>query len=175
VPTPCRGHPTPTCQAERWQRARVAVMCDIVYMADTDFLADPHVAMGLVAADGGSVTWPAMMSILRAEEYLFTGDRVYAKDAVNRGLANWVFTGHQLMPEALAFAHRLAGLPAQPLPDTKRAINLHLTAAAGRVLPYALAAEELSFSFTDVGRIANEFGKKRAASDGSGGSVARDH
>jgi enoyl-CoA hydratase len=82
------------------------------------------------------------------------------------------------MPEALAFAHRLAALPAQPLQDTKRAINLHLTAAAGRVLPYALAAEELSFSFPDVGRIANEFAeraekkKQQASSAGPEDSVA---
>jgi enoyl-CoA hydratase/carnithine racemase len=155
-------------------------MCDIVYMADTAFMADPHVAMGLVAADGGSVTWPAMMSILRAKEYLFTGDRIYAKDALNLGLANRVFTADQLMPEALAFAHRLAELPAQPLQDTKRAINLHLTAAAARVLPYALAAEELSFSFPDVGRIAHEFAeraeKKKAAAAGSEDSGDdRDH
>jgi enoyl-CoA hydratase len=160
--------------------ASVAVMCDIVYMADTAFMADPHVAMGLVAADGGSVTWPAMMSILRAKEYLFTGDRIYAKDALNLGLANRVFTADQLMPEALAFAHRLAELPAQPLQDTKRAINLHLTAAAARVLPYALAAEELSFSFPDVGRIAHEFAEraekkaeqKKAAAAGSEDSGA---
>jgi hypothetical protein len=46
------------------------------------------------------------------------------------------------------------------LQDTKRTINLHLTAAASRVLPYALAAEELSFSAPDVERIAGEFAAK---------------
>jgi enoyl-CoA hydratase/carnithine racemase len=155
--------------------ASVAVMSDIVYMAEGAFLADPHVAMGLVAADGGSVTWPAMMSILRAKEYLFTGDRIYADDALKLGLANRVFPADRLMPEALAFAHRLAKLPAQPLQDTKRAINLHLTAAAGRVLPYALAAEELSFSYPDVARTAASFAARaeqnKTASNGSEGSV----
>jgi hypothetical protein len=48
------------------------------------------------------------------------------------------------------------------------------------VLPYALAAEELSFSFPDVGRIAHEFAeraeKKKAAAAGSEDSGAdRDH
>jgi hypothetical protein len=52
------------------------------------------------------------------------------------------------------------------------------------VLPYALAAEELSFSFPDVGRIAQEFAeraekkaeKKKAAAAGSEDSGAdRDH
>ena len=75
------------------------------------------------------------------------------------------------MPEALAFAHRLAELPAQPLQDTKRAINLHLTAAAARVLPYALAAEELSFSFPDVGRIAHEFAERAEKKKGRRGRI----
>jgi enoyl-CoA hydratase len=140
--------------------ASVAVMSDIVYMSETAFFADPHVAMGLVAGDGGAVTWPAMMSILQAKEYLFTGDRIYPQDALRLGLANRVFPADELMPKALAFAHRLAALPAQPLQDTKKTVNLHLTAAAARVLPYALAAEELSFGHPDVGRIAEEFAAK---------------
>jgi enoyl-CoA hydratase len=137
--------------------ASVAVMCDIVFMAEGAFIADPHVAMGLVAGDGGAVTWPLMTSILRVKEYLFTGDRIYAEDAVRLGLASRVVPADDLMPQALAFAHRLAKLPPQALQDTKRTINLHLTGAAAHVLPYALAAEELSFSAPDVGRIAQEF------------------
>jgi enoyl-CoA hydratase/carnithine racemase len=143
--------------------ASVAVMSDIVYMSEKAFMADPHVAMGLVAGDGGAVTWPSMMSILRAKEYLFTGDRIYAEDALRLGLANKVFPEDKLLPEAIAFAHRLAKLPAQPLQDTKRTINLHLTAAASRVLPYALAAEELSFSSPDVVAKAEEFAAKAKA------------
>lgn len=137
--------------------ASIAVMTDIVYMAEEAFFADPHVAMGLVAADGGVVTWPAMMSILKAKEYLFTGDRIYADDALRLGLANRVFPAAELMNKSLEFAHRLAKLPAQPLQDTKRAVNLHLTSAANLVLPYALAVEELSFAGPDVARASEKF------------------
>lgn len=151
--------------------ASVAVMCDIVYMAEGSFLADPHVAMGLVAGDGGAVTWPAMMSILKAKEYLFTGDRIYAEDALRLGLANRVFPADDLLPGAMDLAHRLAKLPAQALQDTKRTINLHLSGAASRVLPYALAAEELSFSSPDVTRIAEEFVAKQAAKGAGAGSA----
>jgi enoyl-CoA hydratase/carnithine racemase len=145
--------------------ASLAVMADIVYMSEKAFLADPHVAVGLVAADGGVVTWPSMMSILRAKEYIFTGDRIPAHEAVQLGLANRVFAPEELLPAALAFAHRLADLPAQPLQGTKRALNLHLIAAAERVLPYALAAEELSFGQPEVAQIAADFA---ARSNGHG-------
>src|SRR5215204_5891407 len=66
----------------------IAVSCDIVLMADTAYMADTHVNVGLVAGDGGVVTWPFMMSMLKAKEYLFTGDRITAETAVQLGLAN---------------------------------------------------------------------------------------
>lgn len=137
--------------------ASLATMSDIVYMADNAFIADTHVGVGLVAGDGGAITWPLMMSILRAKEYLFTGERISAQDAKEIGLANKVLPPEELMPAALELAHRLAAQPAQALQDTKRAVNMHLNAAASRILPYALAAEEVSFSQPDVARISGEF------------------
>lgn len=142
--------------------ASLATMADIVYMSDKAFIADTHVTMGLVAGDGGAITWPAMMSILRAKEYLFTGERIYAQDAKEIGLANKVLPADELLPAALELAHKIASQPPQAMQDTKRAVNLHLNAAAGRVLPYALAAEEVSFSQPDVARIAREFAAKSA-------------
>ena len=62
-----------------------------------------------------------------------------------------------MVSEALAFAQRLAAMPAQSIQDTKRAINLHLQDAALRVLPFALMAEEVSFTTDDVGRLAQRF------------------
>jgi enoyl-CoA hydratase len=147
--------------------ASIATMADIIYMSDKAFLADTHVTMGLVAGDGGAITWPSIMSILRAKEFLFTGERISAEEAKNLGLANRVLPADELMPAALTLAHRLAQQPPQALQDTKRAINLHLSAAASRVLPYALAAEELSFSAPDVARIAANFAARSEAKRGS--------
>jgi enoyl-CoA hydratase/carnithine racemase len=128
----------------------VAVMSDLVVMSEDAYLSDPHVAMGLVAGDGGIITWPAMMSILKAKEYLLTGERIPAQEALRLGLANRVVPPDELMPQALALAHKLADLPAQAVQDTKRAINLHLQDAAARIAPFALASEELSFGSPDV-------------------------
>ena len=123
----------------------VAVLCDIVLMADDAFLADPHVGVGLVCGDGGAVTWPLFMSLLKAKEYLFTGDRIPAQTAERLGLANRVVPAAELRDEALALAHKLAKLPAKALQDTKRALNLHLQQAVTLVLDFALAAESECF------------------------------
>jgi enoyl-CoA hydratase/carnithine racemase len=142
----------------------VAVMSDLVVMSESAYMSDPHVAMGLVAGDGGIITWPAMMSILKAKEYLLTGERISAQEALRLGLANRVVPPGELMPQALALAHKLASLPAQAVQDTKRAINLHLQDAAARISPFALASEELSFSGPEVEAKVQEFmkGEKRS-------------
>lgn len=135
----------------------VAVSCDIVLMADTAFIADTHVAIGLVAGDGGAVLWPLAMSFLKAKELLFTGDRISPEQAVELGLANRVVPADQLMTEALALAHRLAAQPPQALQETKRAVNLHLQHAARLVAPFAMSAESESFATEDIRRTIEGF------------------
>jgi enoyl-CoA hydratase len=135
----------------------LAVMADLVLIADDAFLADTHVNVGLVAGDGGAVTWPLMMSLLKAKEYIYLGDRIPAQEAVNLGLANRVVPKGQLMDEAMALAGRLAEQPQQALRDTKRALNKHMRHAADLVLSFALAAETESFGTDDVRLIAEGF------------------
>ncbi|MGQ0432011.1 MAG: enoyl-CoA hydratase/isomerase family protein [Microthrixaceae bacterium] len=122
----------------------VTTLCDIVFMADTAFLADTHVSVALVAGDGGAVTWPAMTSLLRAKQYLLTGDRLSAAEAVELGLANFAVPADRLLDEAVGFAQRLAAQPPQALQETKAILNQHLRANAVRSLGYGLAAESQS-------------------------------
>jgi enoyl-CoA hydratase len=135
----------------------IALLCDIVYMSDSAYLADPHVAVGLTAGDGGPIVWPLLTSILRAKEFLFTGDRIAAPTAVSFGLANRSVEQDQLLPEALALADRLCSLPPQALRTTKRAINAHLRRAVGAVVDYAFAAEHDSFDTPEHRAIVNSY------------------
>jgi enoyl-CoA hydratase len=82
-----------------------------------------------------------MTSLLRAKEYVFTGDRIGAELAVQLGLANRVVPHAEVMAEATKLAHRLASLPRQALADTKRAMNAHLAQAMAGPMEIALAAE----------------------------------
>ena len=42
----------------------LAALSDIVYIAETAHFADPHVQIGLVAADGGPLVWGSQISLL---------------------------------------------------------------------------------------------------------------
>jgi len=135
----------------------VAIMSDLVVIADDAFMCDPHVGVGLVAADGGAVLWPMMMSHLKAKEHLLLGDRIPAADCVALGLANRVVPSAEVLPTAMALAQRLCELPWQAVQETKRAVNLHLQEAVLRVMPMATTAESESFNTEAVQSFMDRF------------------
>jgi enoyl-CoA hydratase/carnithine racemase len=128
----------------------VIALSDVVYMAESAYLSDPHVTVGLVAADGGPLTWPLHTSLLLAKEYAFTGDRIPAARAREIGLANHVCADGEVFAAALKAAHRIAALPKQAVEATKRVLNLHLERAVLATIDFAMAAETDSFETTEL-------------------------
>jgi enoyl-CoA hydratase len=141
----------------------VAIMADILLIADTAHLADPHVSVGLVAGDGGASVWPLLTSLLRAKEYLYTGDRISPEDAVAMGLATRVVPAAQLLDDALKLADRLAAQPRRALQDTKRALNSHLGQALALAAPVAMAGERMSMGSVEHGEALDRLLAPRAA------------
>ncbi|GJO03898.1 enoyl-CoA hydratase [Mycobacterium marinum] len=125
----------------------LVALSDIVYIAPDAYLADPHVQVGLVAADGGPLTWPLHISLMLAKEYALTGQRIAAQRAVELGLANHVAADP--VAEAVACAQRIMKLPQQAVESTKRVLNIHLERAVLASLDYALSAEHQSFTTED--------------------------
>jgi enoyl-CoA hydratase/carnithine racemase len=119
----------------------LALSCDVVLLSDQAVMADPHVNVGLVAGDGGAALWPLYTSLLKAKEYLFTGETISADEAVRLGLANRVVEHAVLMDEAMKLADMLASRPQQALRDTKRALNMHIEQAAFGPFEMAIQAE----------------------------------
>ena len=128
----------------------LVALSDIVYMAESAHLADPHVLIGLVAADGGPISWPLLTSLQLAKEYALTGDRIPAKRAAEIGLVNHVCPDDEVLDQAMECARRIAKLPQKAAEDTKRILNLHLERAVLATLDFAFAAEDRSFTSPEV-------------------------
>lgn len=136
----------------------IALLCDIVLMADTAWLCDPHVpALGIVAGDGGHVIWPLLTSLSRAKEYLLTGDKVSAVEAERIGLANRVVATDNLVSEALALAHRIADMAPFAVQATKRALNFHISRAMVGAFEYGMAMESAAMGTIEHKELISKF------------------
>jgi len=108
----------------------IALLCDLVVMAEDAFFSDPRVALGLLDGAGGLLLWPLLTSLSAAREHLLLGDRVSAAEAHRLGLANRVTAKPDVLAEAMSLAHRLAELPAAAVRETRRLLNLQVEQAA---------------------------------------------
>ena len=124
--------------------ATLALFCDLVVMADDTYLSDPHVNIGMTAGDGGAVIWPQLIGYARAKQYLFTGERIAARDAERLGLANVVVPPAELDAAVDKLVERLLRQPQQALRATKLSVNVGLRQLAAGVLEASLAHETVS-------------------------------
>jgi enoyl-CoA hydratase len=121
--------------------ASIALLCDVILMADSATIADPHVRVGIVAGDGGSVIWPLAVGPARAKQYLLTGDALTAAEAERIGLVNRVVAPDELADAALEFAKRLAAGAPLAVRYTKLAVNQLVKQALATAFDYSTALE----------------------------------
>jgi enoyl-CoA hydratase len=129
--------------------ASLALLCDVIFMAETATIADPHVRVGIVAGDGGTAIWPLVLGPARAKQFLLTGDPVTAAEALAMGLVNRVVAPAALEAEALAFAARLAAGAPLAVRYTKQAVNNLVKDALNTAFDTATALEIVTFQSED--------------------------
>jgi len=105
--------------------AVLAAASDIRFAAESARIAFLFVKVGLSGADMG-VSWllPRLVGMGNASELLFTGDFITAQRAYEMGLYQRVLPQETLLPEAMAFAEKLARGPSDALAVSKQAIAL---------------------------------------------------
>jgi enoyl-CoA hydratase len=130
--------------------ATLALLCDVVLMAEQAYLAEPRVSLGLVPGDGSTIVWPLLAGVPAARSYLLTGDRMPAEEAHRLGLVHRVVGREALLAEAMALADRLAELSPYAVRATKRALTIQWEAAAVAGFDLASDAESQSFDTPEL-------------------------
>jgi enoyl-CoA hydratase len=129
--------------------ASIALLCDLVVAADSARIGDPHVRVGLVAGDGGTVIWPLAVGPAKAKEHLLLGEPMTASEAERLGLVNRVVAAEDVLAASLDLAHRLADLPPLAVRGTKLAVNQQVRAALLVSFDTATALELSTFHSAD--------------------------
>jgi enoyl-CoA hydratase len=99
----------------------LAWCCDLIVASDDAFFSDPVVKMGIPGVE--YFAHPFIMGPRAAKEFLFTGDRVPADQALQLGMVNHVVPRDQLETETVALAGRIAQMPRLGLALAKKAVN----------------------------------------------------
>lgn len=131
--------------------ATVVLLCDVVVAARAATLADTHVALGLVAGDGGCLVWPQAAGMVRARRHLLTGDPLDAETAFRFGMVtDLVDQADEALPKAHSIAERIARLAPLAVQGTKRALNKVTQQRAAEVVDLSFAYEEQTLASDDL-------------------------
>ncbi|MER7127591.1 enoyl-CoA hydratase/isomerase family protein [Streptosporangium saharense] len=141
--------------------ATIALFCDVVIAAEDARFADTHVAVGLVAGDGGAVAWPLAMPLGAAKYYLMTGDRLDGVEAARLGLVLRAVPADRLLDEATAVARRLAEAAPLAVQGTKATVNQIVRERMNLLLDLGLTLEGGTFVSDDHREAAAAFVAKR--------------
>jgi enoyl-CoA hydratase len=142
--------------------ASIALLCDIVVIAEDARLADTHVNAGLVAGDGGPVLWPLIVGPLRAKEFLMRGSRIDGLTAASLGLANYAVPKEKTFAKAMEIAEELAQGAPLAIRWTKYSVNKWLKQVLEQVFDVSMALELTTMRSTDHKEAVSALLEKRA-------------
>lgn len=143
----------------------LALSADIIVASRHVKIGDPHVKVGLVAGDGGTLVWPAAFGLLKSKRHLLTGDPIGAEEAHRLGaISELVDEPEQALPLAQQLAAKVAALPPLAVQYTKRALNHSMQRAALDHFEFAMALEQYAMTSEDLKEALAALKEKRQAS-----------
>jgi enoyl-CoA hydratase len=129
--------------------ANIALLCDMVVMAEDAVIADTHVNVGLVAGDGGAALWPLLLGPHRAKEFLMRGTRLTGRQAQEMGLINRAVPRDRVAAEARELALEMAAAAPLAVRWTKYCINKSIKEAFNLTFDASMAFELTSMASAD--------------------------
>ena len=134
---------------------------DLRVLADSAILGLPEITLGLFPGAGGTQRLIRQISLCKAKELMFTGDRIDAGRAVAIGLANMVVPRESLMDETLKLANRIADKSPLVLKLMKRTLSSGADMAMQSALDHEQAMVSLVLDSEDAHEGCSAFLEKR--------------
>ncbi len=122
----------------------LALMCDIRIGTTLSRFGETFVKLGLVPGDGGSFFLQRVVGFAKAMELSLTAEILNGEDCLKWGLLNRLVPEEELMPEALAWAQKIAEHPPIAIQMTKKAVKLAYSRDLNHVLELAAAYQGIA-------------------------------
>ena len=101
----------------------MAMMCDIVFAADSAKFGQPEIKLGVIPGSGGTQRLARAVGKSLAMDLILTGRMMGAEEALRAGLVARVVPADQLLAEAVAAAEVIAGYGLLSVMAAKEAVN----------------------------------------------------
>jgi enoyl-CoA hydratase len=101
----------------------LAMMCDIIFAADTAKFGQPEIKLGIMPGAGGTQRLPRAVSKAKAMDLCLTARFMDAVEAERAGLVSRVIPAASLLDEALAAAASIAEFPLPAVMMVKESVN----------------------------------------------------
>ena len=141
--------------------AHLALMCDLVIMAENAKFIEVFARRGLVPDALGTWILPRLVGPMKAKELMFFADDVPSSQALEIGLCNKVVSGVDLRDTAAEWAQRLASGPTKAHMFTKWLINRALDADRHTIAEEESWAVELNNATLDAKEGVASFQERR--------------
>ncbi|WP_405148238.1 enoyl-CoA hydratase-related protein [Sphaerisporangium sp. NBC_01403] len=112
----------------------LAAAADLRIASEEAKFVPAFTAVGLVPDAGGAYFLPRLLGYARAYEWLATGRRLTAAEALAWGLVSEVVPAGELLPRATRLAHQLAATPGRAVGLTKRLLDYGLNHGLAELL-----------------------------------------
>ena len=139
----------------------LALMCDLVLMADHAKFIEVFARRGLVPDAMGTWIPPRLIGPMKTKELMFFADDSPADYALELGLCNKVVSGEELIPSAMEWAVRLATGPTKAHMFTKWLVNRSLDVDRRTITEEESWAVELNNGTMDAQEGVNSFRERR--------------
>lgn len=139
----------------------LALACDLVIAAEDAQFGQPQAKIGLIPGGGATQRLPRAIGLHRARQYIFTGDRLSAREAERLGLVNQVVPAAELGSAALQWARRLLTVSPTALALAKACLVQAQEVPLSAGLRYEAEMYALCFSTEDRREGIRAFREKR--------------
>ena len=141
----------------------MAMMCDMIYAADTAKFGQPEVRIGILPGAGGTQRLPRAIGKAKAMDMCLTARMMDAAEAEKAGLVARVIPADQLLEETLKAAAVIAGFSLPVVMMIKESVNRAFESSLNEGLLFERRAFHAAFALEDQKEGMAAFAEKRKA------------